>query len=415
MHENAKKFLEKVKLLFPNHFYNKKVIDIGAGDINGNNRYLFTNCEYIGVDVVSAPNVDLVCKAKDIPESFGKFDTVISSECFEHDFDIYYSLQRIIKLCNPNGLFLFTCATLGRPEHGTAKSFSTESYSLKLDYNLEWYPNYYKNLTMNDFFEMIDFQKYFTIIHFEISTKPDDIYFYGIRNEIPYSPKINQMDTIFSKYNTDKKSSEHNYTRNYETLLHPYIHKNVRLLEIGVANGGSLQGWREYFRNSSVIVGVDINEKCKGFQSINDNIYVEIGDGTNKLFMESINEKFGPFDIIIDDGSHLNKDVINSFELLFPLLNNNGLYLVEDTCVFKNPNFVKSEYPNHIEYFSKYLPLINQWNLMDGDKKSNSVDPWKIIKTTDNVFEYSIGNILFSNSFICIKKEVKYHWINNKC
>jgi hypothetical protein len=261
---------------------------------------------------------------------------------------------------------------------------------------------------------MIDFEKYFKSIHFEIIDKKDDIYFYGIRNENVYSSKYtNKMDLVFMKYDTDKKSIFHNYTRQYEDLLKTSIHKNIRLLEIGVYKGGSLLGWREYFKNASVIIGIDINPQCKVYENINDNIFVEIGNATDQQFIRQINDKFGPFDIIIDDGSHVNIDVIQSFELLFPLLNNQGLYIVEDTCVFKNPLFNKSEYKNHLEYFSSYIPLINQWNLLDGDKQNNSVDPHQIIKKTDNIFEYSIGNILFGNSMICIKKDVKYNWIKN--
>ena len=51
MHPEAKNFLENVANAFPDYFNNKRVIDIGSGDINGNNKYLFKNCEYIGISL----------------------------------------------------------------------------------------------------------------------------------------------------------------------------------------------------------------------------------------------------------------------------------------------------------------------------------------------------------------------------
>ena len=85
MHLEAKEFTLYVSSLFPNYFNNKKVLDVGSGDINGNNRFLFNNCEYVGNDVISAPNVTIVSKTKDLPFEDETFDTIISTECFEHD------------------------------------------------------------------------------------------------------------------------------------------------------------------------------------------------------------------------------------------------------------------------------------------------------------------------------------------
>ena len=70
---------------------------------------------------------------------------------------------------------------------------------------------------------------------------------------------------------------------------------------------------------------------------------------------------FISFDIILDDGSHSNKDVINSFELLFPLLNDNGLYIVEDTICYKSNSHIFQNYENHLQYFFKYTQYLNQW------------------------------------------------------
>ena len=61
-----------------------------------------------------------------------------------------------------------------------------------------------------------------------------------------------------------------------------------------------------------------------------ERINIEIGDQTNPTFLKQISTKYGPFDIILDDGGHSNKQQIVSFETLFPLLNPGGIYVIED-------------------------------------------------------------------------------------
>jgi hypothetical protein len=85
MHIEAKDFTLFVKKILGDYFMNKCVLDVGSGDINGNNRFLFENCEYNGNDVIEAKNVTIVSKTKDLPFRDNTIDTVISTECFEHD------------------------------------------------------------------------------------------------------------------------------------------------------------------------------------------------------------------------------------------------------------------------------------------------------------------------------------------
>ena len=67
MHGQASDFTLFVKQILGNYFINKRVLDVGSGDINGNNRFLFENCEYDGNDVIQANNVTIVSKTKDLP------------------------------------------------------------------------------------------------------------------------------------------------------------------------------------------------------------------------------------------------------------------------------------------------------------------------------------------------------------
>jgi len=231
-------------------------------------------------------------------------------------------------------------------------------------------------------------------------------------NNLNESNKFDTLETIFNKYNTDKNSSFHNYSRQYDSLLNNFRDKNIKYLEIGVFNGGSLKAMREVFNHSDCIVGLDIDNRCKAYEDTNNNIFVEIGDATNKTFIEFITMKYGTFDIILDDGSHVNRDVINTFEILFPLLNDNGLYIVEDTICYKSQPYLDKKYPDHLNYFSKYIPFLNQWRYDSTEGiRDNCVDPFKILKKTNNIFEYSIDKMEFGCSYIAIHKKIRHHWI----
>jgi len=179
MHLEAKEFTLFVKKILTDYFVNKIVLDVGSGDINGNNRYLFENCEYEGNDVVEANNVSIVSKTKDLPFEDNIFDTIISTECFEHDPEYKDSLIKIYKMLKPNGLFCFSCAGWGRPEHGTRRT--TPHDSLGTIGNKEDMIDYYKNLTINDVNEVLDLDNNFIVWDSYYNSKSKDLYFVGIK------------------------------------------------------------------------------------------------------------------------------------------------------------------------------------------------------------------------------------------
>ena len=115
---------------------------------------------------------------------------------------------------------------------------------------------------------------------------------------------LGELDTceiIFSRYDTDKNKKFHNYSRQYEELLKPYRGGKIKFLEIGVFYGESLKAFREIFKNAECIVGLDTNQNCKTCENKDNDIYIEIGDATNNNVINSIIEKYGNFDIILDD------------------------------------------------------------------------------------------------------------------
>ena len=123
----------------------------------------------------------------------------------------------------------------------------------------------------------------------------------------------------------------------YDRLLKDWRGRNIRFLEIGVYKGGSLRMWRDFFGPNAELTFLDIDPACKTLAI--EGTTVEIGDQTDTDFLAKIVEKYGPFDIIVDDGGHKMDQQKTSFRSLWPHLNNNGLYIVEDTHTSYWPGF----------------------------------------------------------------------------
>jgi SAM-dependent methyltransferase len=175
-HKEQKDYCLLIKETFPTFFSNKKVLDCGSLDINGSNRYLFENCEYVGIDIGEGKNVDIVSLIHEFNDDDESYDTIISTECFEHDMYYKESIKNIVRLLKPGGLFIFTCATTGRPEHGTINTSIKDSPLL----TGEW-SEYYKNLTEEDIRDIITIENIFIDFKFSINENHKDLFFYGIK------------------------------------------------------------------------------------------------------------------------------------------------------------------------------------------------------------------------------------------
>lgn len=122
-----------------------------------------------------------------------------------------------------------------------------------------------------------------------------------------------------------------NYFDAYDALFGGFRGKSPKVLEIGVDRGGSLILWQRFFGAGMTMVGIDINPDCAAFDRPAENIHVRIGSQSDPVFLNSIMAEFGPFDIIIDDGSHVVSHQIASFNALFDRgVKNGGIYMVED-------------------------------------------------------------------------------------
>ena len=147
------------------------------------------------------------------------------------------------------------------------------------------------------------------------------------------APFVSNSLTLWAKlYGTDKTGS-HWYTPHYMTHLRKFKRKKIKLLEIGVGGyanpkvgGNSLRMWKKYF-SFGKIYAIDIYDKSV-LQENRITIYQ--GSQVDKDFLEKVTNEIGALDIIIDDGSHLNEHIIETFKILFPKLKDGGVYVVED-------------------------------------------------------------------------------------
>tara|TARA_B110000503_G_C7044207_1_gene369533 strand:+ start:149 stop:964 length:816 start_codon:yes stop_codon:yes gene_type:complete len=207
------------------------------------------------------------------------------------------------------------------------------------------------------------------------------------------NPEIN-LRTIAKKYKSDKL--EHGYIEIYESYFKTIKNKQLKILEIGIADGKSLLAWSDYFKNST-IVGIDIHKIDIYEKKLNKkNIKVHQGSQSDKTFINEIIKIYNNFDIIIDDGSHLAKDVKKSFHLLFPFLNNGGLYAVEDMQTSYNHFFGGN--PFDLKYSNSHMNFFK--NLTDRINYQEIANPFYVKKNYDSM----IINISFYNNLVFVRK-----------
>lgn len=168
-----------------------------------------------------------------------------------------------------------------------------------------------------------------------------------------------------------------NYFEVYDRYLQKFHGTRPTILEIGVQHGGSLLMWDAYFGGDAEIVGLDILQDCKKFES--NNVRIFIGDQSDEAFLRQIVREIGVVDIIIDDGSHIPNHQIKSFEILFfDLLKDGGLYICEDCQTSYWPRFgggVRRS-GTFIEYSKRLCDQINSWVADNSGLKVDKFSKW---------------------------------------
>lgn len=159
----------------------------------------------------------------------------------------------------------------------------------------------------------------------------------------------------------------------YDAYFSKYRNTDIVFVEIGVYQGGSLQMWKEYFGPKARIYGIDINPECKKFED--EQIKIIIGDQENKDFLESLKDKIPQMDILLDDGGHTMKQQINTFEVLFEHIKDEGLFMCEDThtSYWREYGGGFKKKSTFIEYSKNIIDDINAWHSKSRKLSINSL------------------------------------------
>lgn len=144
-----------------------------------------------------------------------------------------------------------------------------------------------------------------------------------------WAKEAEYMDGIGLTANTLKASMHHNYTRIYPRYFAPIRHRPLKFLEFGIFKGDSVKMWEWYFPNAELHF-VDITDALIAYKGASERTHYHIFDQTNVEKLFRLGMDAGPFDIIIDDASHMNRDMIQTFTTLFPYLRPGGIYVLED-------------------------------------------------------------------------------------
>lgn len=205
------------------------------------------------------------------------------------------------------------------------------------------------------------------------------------------------LDLLAALCGTDKFGLHH-YTPVYEALVRPLRRRAISLLELGVGGyghglgGESLLMWAAYFPRGS-IYGIDIEDKSALSRG---RIKVFQCSQTDRQRLSALCAEIGPFDLVIDDGSHVNAHQIESFRILWPYVKDGGWYVVEDVQTSYWPSYGGGT-PGSPAHASSCMSFFKA--LADSVNQCEFLDPARVET------QPSIGHIAFHHNMIVLRKD----------
>lgn len=181
----------------------------------------------------------------------------------------------------------------------------------------------------------------------------------GLTDASSHRPPAEELDALAIQFGTDKSSKHHNYVRYYGPYFASYRGRPINFLEIGVKDGASLQMWKAFLPQAKV-VGLD--NRAVAAQYATREIAVHVGLQQDHAFLDRVAASVqGPFDIVLDDGSHHNPFTIESFRGLFKHVAPGGIYAIEDLhCSYEEHKLFDNERKQMTDFF---IELINAADL----------------------------------------------------
>jgi len=188
------------------------------------------------------------------------------------------------------------------------------------------------------------------------------------------------LDDLLNKHASDKHS-QNGYAPIYHAIFKHLRSAPIRLLEIGIGTmlpnvhssmyghdlpgyrpGASLRAWREYFPQGT-IYGIDVQPDTMSASRDEPRIITALCDSTDAALVAELFRPCAPFDIIIDDGSHIAEHQLATLRNFFPHLEANGYYVIEDISTDPSQSRLLTDHRRELEtivgdnlYFVVRLP-----------------------------------------------------------
>lgn len=180
-------FVTAVSRHLPQFFTGALVLEVGSLNINGSVRHLYHDCDYVGVDLAPGRDVDVVGQGQKLCYPDGLFDVVSSFEAMEHNPYWEATVDNMLRMLKPGGLFMLSCASTGRPEHGTSSHGPQDS---PFTVELGW--NHYHNITIDEFQEGVELSV-FDAYQIAYNDQAHDLYVVAIKHGPLPAPELDKL------------------------------------------------------------------------------------------------------------------------------------------------------------------------------------------------------------------------------
>jgi Methyltransferase domain len=188
-------------------------------------------------------------------------------------------------------------------------------------------------------------------------------------------PEPTELCRIAERHDTDKGSE---FTQIYHRWLAPVREQSLRVLEIGLYNGGSLRMWRDFLPNA-VLHGIDVDARTLAYQDEVPGSQVRLVDQGNAYALDAfVAELGGNYDFVIDDGGHTMEQQVVSFEVLWPQVMPGGIYVIEDLGTSYVPSYGGrglGEAGTTVDHAKGLVDAVNRDHMGRGPGGESAVDP----------------------------------------
>ena len=221
---------------------------------------------------------------------------------------------------------------------------------------------------------------------------------------------MKKYSDVWNKPRKLKSDKWEHYFDIYDHCLSRFYDKKISFLEIGIQNGGSIEVAQKLFDPKSSLSGLDIDPRCSDISNILKDVKIYIGSQVDEKLLNKIATDHNKnFDVIIDDGSHIQSHMIFTFTRMFQFINDGGIYLIEDTHTNYSPSHQESFFGIGLYDYFKGLSERLNLDYMDPASRQRYKIPRNRRDKRDyhNDINHFIFSIEFFDSIIAIRKKQK--------